>query len=195
MTYWHITIASENRMPLFPSEARRRQAVRAVVRVGSDCLVLFCIVDDHVHVLVVCAEERVGRVRAGLFSSLKPLTEAPLALPHAKPVRNRDHLQWLVQYFLTQPDHHGLCEELALYSGSCYLDLVGARRLPGWETRLFRAHRRRQSPCSMRARPSPWCGSITHASASLPSASRIGRRSYSGPSYSSRSGSIPGGIS
>lgn len=139
MRYWHISISSVTRLPLFPSEARRRAAVRTIVHVCAEFIVLFSVVDDHVHVIVVCTEERLGRVRAALWNALRPLAACPLAAPHVKPVETRRHLERLVRYFLTQTDHHGLAEELPLYSGSCYLDLIGARVVSGWETRLFRA--------------------------------------------------------
>jgi hypothetical protein len=44
---FHLTYAARDRQPLFPGEAQRRAAVRALVRVGGKHTVLFCLVDDH----------------------------------------------------------------------------------------------------------------------------------------------------
>lgn len=139
MRYWHITISSGNRLRIFGSEASRRMAVWTLIRVLGEALVIFCIVDDHVHVVVVCVEEQLPRLRTALWHALEPLTDVPLSRPFPKPVESRLHLERLVRYCLTQTDHHGLSESLLLYSGSCYQDLVGAWLVEGWQTRLFRA--------------------------------------------------------
>jgi len=44
-----------------------------------------------------------------------------------------------LDYLLRQPAKHGLPEHPALWSGGCFLDLVGARRLPGLELRVLDA--------------------------------------------------------
>jgi len=139
MTYWHIRLSSENRLPLFESEARRRRALCVMVRVLAGCLVLFCVVDDHAHVVIVCPEELLARIRSSLWQSLAPIVDQPLAPSYVKRVENRHHLERLVRYFLEQTDHHGLSENPALYSGSCYQDLIGARIIDGWQPRLFTA--------------------------------------------------------
>lgn len=137
MGYWHITLSSETRMPLFRSEARRRQAVCVLIEVLAGALILFCAADDHLHVVVVCSDEGLPHLRTTLWLALRPLAEAPLSSTHVKRVRDRRHLERLVGYFLRQTDHHGLSESLALYSGSCYPDLVGARRVEGFRPLLF----------------------------------------------------------
>jgi hypothetical protein len=58
MRPWQFTIASTTRHPLFPTEASRLQAVLAICRVFGEILTMFCVVDDHVHLVVFCEEEQ-----------------------------------------------------------------------------------------------------------------------------------------
>lgn len=137
MECWHLTLSTRTRMPVARDEAGRRAVVRRIVEVAGAWLVLFCVVDDHVHVVLVCLGDRVGRVRAALVHALRPLSAAPLAPPYVRAVNGRRHLQWLVDYLLTQTTHHDLAVHPARWSGSCLHDLVGARVLDGWQPRLF----------------------------------------------------------
>ncbi len=45
----------------------------------------------------------------------------------------------LVRYCLTQSAHHGLPDDPAIATGSCFPDLIGARRLPGLTLRVTTA--------------------------------------------------------
>ncbi|MES2642112.1 MAG: hypothetical protein V4850_21700 [Myxococcota bacterium] len=139
MRSFHLTFAAVGRHPLFPVEASRRGAVRALGRVAGDNVALFALVDDHVHVVVFCEEARVGRLARAILLALRPLAAAGLEPAFTRPVRDRGHLEWLVGYLLTQPEHHGLQEHPALTTGSCYRDLVGARRVPGLSLPIVQA--------------------------------------------------------
>jgi hypothetical protein len=133
MALWHLTLASDGRLPLFPTEAERRLGLLALVRVALHELVLFCIVDDHLHAVLLAALERIGQLRSALSRALG------LAGSSVKQVESRSHMQWLVRYLVTQPAHHKLCDHPALWSGSCFQDLVGARALDGLRLRLAEA--------------------------------------------------------
>ena len=128
----HLTFAADGRLALFPSEAQRRAAVRAIVRVGGARILLFCLVDDHVHVVVYAPTQETGRLSRALLLAMRLFLAADLAPAHPRPVDNRAHLLWLVRYLLLQPAKHGLAGHPALWSGSCFADLAGARRVPGW---------------------------------------------------------------
>jgi hypothetical protein len=138
MGLWHITIGSVRRLTMFPSEQLLRAAVVRLVAVTGRCLLLFCIVDDHVHVVVWVDEQQVGRIGAALLCALRPIARAELERPHRVPVKSRDHLEWLVRYLLDQPRKHSLAVIPARYSGSCFADLIGARVVPGFEARIYR---------------------------------------------------------
>ncbi len=131
MQAWHLTFASDGRAALFPGEAPRRLVVQTLARVAGDQLLLFCIVDDHVHVVLLCSDDRVGRLARALLLALRPLAGPVLEPAHVRAVEGRGHLQWLVRYCLRQPIKHRLGVHPALWSGSCFSDLVGARVVEG----------------------------------------------------------------
>lgn len=136
MIYVHLTFSSVGRLVLFPDEARRRLAVRAVVRIAADRLVLFCVVDDHTHVVIVCEVGRERTVAGAIVRGLRALAAAPIASPHVQVVERRAHLSWLVPYSIDQTEHHGIEGHPALWSGSCFQDLVGARVIGATDARI-----------------------------------------------------------
>ena len=128
----HVTFASDGRHPLFADLAAQRRALHALARVAKKALLLFCFVDDHLHVVLRAPERRVGRIVAGLTLALRPIAAAPLGRAFVRRVETRRHLEWLADdYILRQPEKHGLPGPLALQEGSCFLDLAHARVLPG----------------------------------------------------------------
>ncbi len=141
MIGWHLTWASDGRATLFPEEATRLAAVRALARVAGDWAMLFAIVDDHVHLALACDRKEAGRVARNGLVALRKLAAAPLEPAHIRAVENRAHARWLVTYLLEQPKKHGLPAHPALWSGSCFPDLAGARTVPGFSlgTRLAEA--------------------------------------------------------
>lgn len=129
MRLFHITIAAEGRFPPLPDETARRKAIRVLLRVGAAHLVLFCVADEHLHLVVLCAKASVGRVAEAFRRAVSHAAGASFEKPHVRPVESRAHLERLLPYVLNQPVHHNLGEHPALYSGSCFQDLVGARAL------------------------------------------------------------------
>jgi len=135
----HLTFSAEGRGALFPSEALRRQAVRTLARVAGADLLLFCVVDDHVHAVLFCDAHRVGLRARSFLLALRAIAGTPLLPAHVRPVDGRSHLLWLVQYCIRQPSKHDIGVHPALWSGSCFLDLVGARVLDGYAPPLREA--------------------------------------------------------
>jgi len=117
-----------------------------LARLVGDVLVLFCIVDDHMHVVVCAEEHRLRQTGRSLLLATQSLASTELQRPHVTNVEGRRHLERLVDYLLAQTDRHGLSEPGALWSGSCFQDLVGARSLPNMKLRVgellprFRLH-------------------------------------------------------
>ena len=138
MSYWHLRFSSVTRVVLFPGEAGRRLAVRCIVRIAGPYLLLFCVVDDHVHVLIAGVAERLGAIRSALSRALAPIASAAFAPSFVVPVRSRAHLVRNVDYFLAQSAHHGIEGHPATDSGSCFQDLVGARRIDGFDPGLLK---------------------------------------------------------
>lgn len=137
MRPWHLTTSSTTRHALFPSEAQRRKAVFCIQRICGDTLVMFCVVDDHVHVVVLCDRTRCGHLARALKLSLVRVSAVPLNPTHIGTIHGRNHMEEIHRYLLQQPAHHQLSSHPALWSGSCFLDLVGARWLPGVKLRLL----------------------------------------------------------
>jgi hypothetical protein len=131
-----LTFASPTRLALFPEERRRREALHAIGRVAGGSVVLFAIVDDHLHLVLLCEPDAVGRLARALLLALRPLAAVDVLPAHVSEVRGRAHLEWLVRYLLAQPAHHGVPVHPALTTGSCFPDLVGARRVPGLTLQL-----------------------------------------------------------
>lgn len=142
MGFWHLTLASDGRQPLFGSEEQRRRALRALARIARVELVLFCIVDEHLHALLWCDRARLGVIRSALTRAIAACSGAPVGASRVRPVATRSHLQWLLRYILAQPDHHDLPDHPALYTGSCYQDLAGARMIEGLSLKAFEAYPR-----------------------------------------------------
>lgn len=53
-----------------------------------------------------------------------------MAPARIRPVEGRSRLEWLLRYCIQPPVKHGIGAHPALWSGSCFQDLVGARWLP-----------------------------------------------------------------
>ncbi len=139
MRPWHLTISSVSRLPLFPNPEQLRRAVWKLSEVLGDDLALFCIVDDHVHVVVVCEEAELATKTRALTRSMRALAAVDLHPTYVRPIESRRHMRTLLDYILRQPGKHDLPVHPALWEGSCLLDLVGARRLPGVRLRISEA--------------------------------------------------------
>lgn len=128
----HLTISVRGRRTLARTEAERRLAIHAVVATGRARLLLFCLVDDHLHALL--RGERIGLLARDIRATLARLRkDLELKPPHLDPVTTRAHTTNVLYYLLGQPARHGLSVHPALHGGSCFLDLVGARLLPGFD--------------------------------------------------------------
>ncbi len=139
MHTWHLTFATDGRNPLFPEEAVYRTAVRALGRVAGTSAVLFNIVDEHIHLLLWCDRPRSGRLAQALLRAMRPLASAVVEPARIRPVESRAHMKSLVDYVLSQTIHHKIPVHPALWTGSCFPDLIGARILRGLELQLRQA--------------------------------------------------------
>jgi REP element-mobilizing transposase RayT len=136
MKLWHLTLAARTRHSLFPDEALRLEALRRLVRICGPELVLFALVDDHLHWIVLCDERRRGYIARSVSYSIQALCKVDTKPVHAEVVHGRNHLVSLRGYLLRQPAKHGLAEHPALWTGGAFPDLVGARWQPGLRLRL-----------------------------------------------------------
>ena len=103
----HLTIAVRGRRALARDEAERRELVRALAKITANRLLLFCLVDDHLH--AVLRSEQVGYLAAGVQRMLQARRrDLKLEPNHLVLVDTRSYLRWLVSYVLKQPEKHGL---------------------------------------------------------------------------------------
>lgn len=136
MRTWHLTFNDPDRNTLFHGERELRLAVRTIHRIARERLVLFSIADDHVHIVLEASASKLGRLCRSLLISLRHISEIPILPAYVRAVRGQPHLQNLVFYHLRQPTKHGLPSHPALWTGSCFQDLAGARRLADLPSRL-----------------------------------------------------------
>lgn len=138
MDQWHLTLSSSHRLTFFPTEQQMRAAVRTIDRIVGELAAMFCVVDDHVHVWFMTTVSRVGFITGALRRALGPLAAAVIDVVHHKPIAKRSHQRSMVGYLLDQLGHHRIDEPPALWSGACYQDLIGARRLERFRPRIRR---------------------------------------------------------
>jgi hypothetical protein len=138
MSTHHMTVSTVGRLTLARSESEQRSLVRAFTRAGRERLLAFDLVDDHAHAAIT--GERPRMVARDLRRSLAVVRpDLKLDTPHLKLVDSRRYLRWLLTYLLVQPAKHGLEAHPALWTGSCFQDLVGARLLTGFSVAPLRA--------------------------------------------------------
>lgn len=163
MQPWHLTFVTRGRRTLFSDPDALTRAVRVLARVGEGRVLTFCIVDDHAHVVLNAASRpSAGYAGSGLSRALMAAGAPQLEPTHVREVDGRAHLESLVAYLARQPAKHGLPEHPATYVGSAAVDLLGARRLPGFDARLLGAALPRidvaalvARVCGLRAPPRP----------------------------------------
>jgi hypothetical protein len=110
--------------------------VRKLAHITGAELLLFCIVDDHVHIVIKAERARAGYLARSIRLSLRPIAASHIEPAHKRPVAERSHMQWLVKYLLAQPKRHEIAVHSALWGGSCFQDLVGARIIEGMRLQL-----------------------------------------------------------
>jgi len=131
MKMWHLTFSSDGRNSLFINESSRLTAVRELARVAGGQIILFCLVDEHIHVAVLSESAVIGRIARSILLCMRQRADGLPEPAHLRQVKTRSHMQWLVRYLLEQPSKHGLPGHQALWSGSCFLDLAGCRIVQG----------------------------------------------------------------
>lgn len=136
---WQLRLSSRNRLPLFPTEASQRRAVRRLAEIARGRLVLFGLVHEHGHPVVFCDDRRLGLLKRSIRIALGALASQPIEPIWGEAVNGRGHMRALLRYVLEQPKHHGLRDHPALWSGSCFLDLVGARKIDSLLLRVAEA--------------------------------------------------------
>jgi hypothetical protein len=129
----------DGRYPLFRSEADRLGGISVIIRHGGPWLVVFGMADDHGHLVVLCSRRRAGKIAWAISRGMSAVTGRGLEPTDIRPVNDRTHMETMVRYCIDQPVKHKLPDHPALWSGSCFADLVGARVLGGLSLRILEA--------------------------------------------------------
>ncbi len=108
-------------------------AARVVARVGGDRLLLFSIVDDHAHFVVCGTRQEAGLAASALSRALGAAGAPARQAAFVGEVEGRSHLESLVRYTSRQVAKHGLGASPATWPGSSAPDLLGVRRLAGFD--------------------------------------------------------------
>jgi hypothetical protein len=89
----------------------------------------------HVTIAAQGTREQMGRLPGSIAQALgKGLVDVAEVEPaRIRPVDGRPHLESLVSYVLTQTWRHKIAVHPAAWRGSCLADLVGARKLQGFD--------------------------------------------------------------
>jgi hypothetical protein len=134
----HLTLTAERetRLPLFRDERGYLQALWRIGAVCRGCLALFALLAEHLHLVAALSRAAAGRLAQSVLVTLKPVVATPLAASHIRSVESRSHMRWLLRYLLEQPKEHGMQGHPALWVGSCYPELCGARRVDGLSLRI-----------------------------------------------------------
>jgi hypothetical protein len=136
---FQLRFSSKTRQPLFPDETHRRRAIHRLAEVMTGRLVCFGFVDDHGHIVAFDTEQHIGRLAGSLQLALQVVAAHPLEEVWHDPVKDRAHLKSLLRYQLSQTFRHGVPCPPALWTGSSFLDVIGARVVDGLRLRLFEA--------------------------------------------------------
>lgn len=132
----HYVWRAEGRLTSLLDRPARLRAIRALLGTGAPVLA-FCAVDNHVHAVLDGANRWQRAAMSKALNSAIGVDGEPSA---CKPITSRSHLQNVVRYLFTQVSHHDLHAPPALYDGSCFWDLVGARHLAGFDPARLQAH-------------------------------------------------------
>lgn len=134
-----FTAARRSRLPLFPDQHYYLEALHRLGAIASGCLALFAIIAEHLHLVALLSRLAAGRFAQLMILTLRPVVTTPLAPSFPTMVESRSHMRWLLRYLLEQPKQHGMPGHPALWVGSCFPDLVGARQVSGLSLCIDRA--------------------------------------------------------
>jgi hypothetical protein len=141
MDIYHVTLTAEReaRLPLFPDAGTYLEALHRIGAVCGGCLALFALIAEHLHLVALLSRAQAGRLAQAISLTLRPIVATPFAPSHIRSVDSRSHMRWLLRYILEQPREHGMPGHPALWIGSCFPDLVGARLIEGLSLCIERA--------------------------------------------------------
>ncbi len=144
MELWHCTCRLHDGHEIAPDPATIGAAVRLVLAVGLPRgLVIFCVVDDHLHTLLASDRDAAAETMRRLQVAFARHADLPAAFeaPRFKRIADREHLWRTVPYILRQT-HRLQPPTEPFWEGSAAPDLAGLR----WPGRPLRERLLRHLP-------------------------------------------------
>lgn len=139
MDICHLTYTSVGRLPFFPDVIDYRKALHKLAGLRH-LLALFSMVDEHLHQAAFTNSSAASKVSSSTKRTLAPVTATRFARDtNIRTVGHRGYMEYLLRYFLKQPSKHNSPGHPALWEGSCFLDLIGARLVKGLTLDIRRA--------------------------------------------------------
>ncbi|MBA2319851.1 MAG: hypothetical protein H0V89_01740 [Deltaproteobacteria bacterium] len=136
---FHVTALAEGARTVFPTLPERLGAVRRLARHFGKRSLWFCLSDTHLHELIEAREEELPFILRDLKFVLDGLSDVQFDRPKVKPVREQSHLENCWKYVVSNREKHGLDSGL-LDPGAGFVDVVGARVLPGFDRDRWKVH-------------------------------------------------------
>ena len=127
----HITLRLADGRVIAASRAARRLAARCITRVGAARgLLVFSVVDTHIHLVALGGRAQAGALARLIESALRRVLLIPVPFESARlvEVADQSHLASAVRYVLRQQGRHEAWHD-ELYDGSSLPDLLGWRAL------------------------------------------------------------------
>jgi len=132
MDIWYLKLEARERERFQLNEATVRRIIRKLAGIAGDDLALFAVTPKGVHLVVVADARRAGRISAATALTVRPLVAARLRPTYRQQVRSRRHMLWYVDHLLSAGlEQEGVEAHPALWSGSCFPELIGARIVDG----------------------------------------------------------------
>ena len=136
---YHVTVLSEGAQTVFVEPADRLRAVRRLAEFLDRRCLWMCLADTHFHTVVEALPEKIGFLRRDLRAVLRTLAGAAFQAAHAKPITEQRHLEACWRYVVSNRERHGVAGGIA-DDGSGLADVLGARRLAGFDITRWAAH-------------------------------------------------------
>ena len=129
--YWHYTCSSMSGRPMLVSIGDWRRAVRALHRSGPRRTFASNLTPTHDHLGVVGTRREVGPRISGFHRSAPILCRESLDWSFPTLIDSEPYLENTLHYIMSQAGADRFpVDHPALWVGSCFLDLIGARYLP-----------------------------------------------------------------
>lgn len=137
MEIWYLKLGARERKLFCIDEPVLRQIVCKLTEIAGRDMALFAVTLRAVHLVVVGTAQRAGRISAGIVLAVRPLVGVEFAPTYKRLLEGRAHLRWYVDHLLVDYlQEEGVEAHPALWSGSCFQELIGARSVDGLNLQL-----------------------------------------------------------